>query len=238
MSETHKGSGKENSNQSGNRRHYEESGYGTAPPDGIAQERKDRTNDPVEQPEETQVDGEFHDDHEPSNVDIIEENTRKRRKQKKFIIAFWTFIIAGFLGVVILFTGISLGWFGFMPSFEELENPQTFLASEIISYDNQLLGTYYVENRSKSHYSEISPNMIRALIATEDVRYMEHSGIDIKALFRVMYGAMTGQDKGGGSTITQQLAKNLFPRDYNQSTFELAFRKFKEWVIAVKLEKR
>ena len=78
-----------------------------------------------------------------------------------------------------------MGWFGFMPSFEELENPQTYLASEIISHDNQLLGTYYIENRSKIYYQNISPYLIDALIATEDVRFMEHSGIDVKALGRV-----------------------------------------------------
>lgn len=238
MSENHKDSGKENSNKSGKKSHYEESGYGALPPDAAGQEDTGHAKDIRDRSEEITPEGELNTDAEPSNVDIIEESTRRRRKQKKFILILWAFIFMGFLGIVLLFTGISLGWFGFMPTFEELENPQTYLASEIISYDRELLGTYYVENRSKSRYSEISPNMIKALIATEDIRFMEHSGIDAKALLRVMYGAISGQDKGGGSTITQQLAKNLFPREYNQSTLELAFRKFKEWVIAVKLEKR
>jgi penicillin-binding protein 1A len=131
-----------------------------------------------------------------------------------------------------------MGWFGFMPSFEDLENPQSYLASEVYAVDNQLLGTYYVENRSRVNYSEISPNLINALISTEDVRFQSHSGIDLKALGRVLYGTLTGQDKGGGSTITQQLAKNLFPREDNPSGLQLVFRKFKEWVIAVKLENR
>jgi penicillin-binding protein 1A len=173
--------------------------------------------------------------------DITAGNIDKKtsgRKFNKYLIFFWTLFFLFVSGIGLMFTGISLGWFGFMPSFEELENPQTFLASEIISHDGKLLGTYYVENRSKSHFQEISPKLVQALIATEDVRYMEHSGIDAKALVRVLYGAVTMQDKGGGSTITQQLAKNLFPREYNQNIFQLGFRKFKEWVIAVKLEKR
>lgn len=157
---------------------------------------------------------------------------------RQYIKVFWGIVLAGLLGIILLFLGISLGWFGFMPSFQELEDPQTFLASEIYSHDGEMFGTYYIENRSKSYYGEISPHLVSALVATEDVRFYEHSGIDIKALLRVLYGALTGQDKGGGSTITQQLAKNLFPREYNQSTLKLAFRKFKEWVIAIKLESR
>jgi penicillin-binding protein 1A len=176
--------------------------------------------------------------HPTTGTDSQETDKRKKNKYLKYLILFWAIVVLGFSGVVLMFVGISLSWFGFMPSFEELENPQTFLASEIISHDQKLLGTYYVENRSKAHYQEISPQLIQALIATEDVRYLDHSGIDAKALARVLYGALTMQDKGGGSTITQQLAKNLFPREYNQNIFELAFRKFKEWVIAVKLEKR
>ena len=168
----------------------------------------------------------------------FEEDLKKRRSVRKYVLAFWALVVIIALGVGFMFFGISMGWFGFMPSFEELENPKTFLASEIYSHDDRLLGTYYIENRSKIYYNNISPYLIDALIATEDVRYLDHSGIDVKALGRVLYGALLGQDKGGGSTITQQLAKNLFPREYNQTKLELGFRKFKEWVIAVKLEKR
>ena len=159
-------------------------------------------------------------------------------KLKKYILIFWGLFAAGILTIVFIFFGTAMGWFGFMPSFEDLENPQSYLASEVYAVDNQLLGTYYVENRSRVNYSEISPNLINALISTEDVRFASHSGIDLKALGRVLYGALTGQDKGGGSTITQQLAKNLFPREDNPSGLQLVFRKFKEWVIAVKLENR
>ncbi len=173
-----------------------------------------------------------------SSVDIFEEDLKKHKSIKRWVLAFWAFIVIVAMGVVLMFLGISMGWVGFMPSFEELENPQNFLASEIISHDNNLLGTYYIENRSKIYYQNISSHLIDALIATEDVRFLDHSGIDVKALGRVLYGALSGQHKGGGSTITQQLAKNLFPRDNNQTILELMFRKFKEWVIAVKLEQR
>ncbi|GAB1404855.1 transglycosylase domain-containing protein [Lentimicrobium sp.] len=130
-----------------------------------------------------------------------------------------------------------MGWLGFMPSFEELENPKSNLASEVISADQELLGKYYIENRSNIHYTDLSPHLIEAIIATEDARFNEHSGIDVKALFRVTYGVLTGNHKGGGSTITQQLAKNLFPRGENRNFFQTAFLKLKEWVTAVKLER-
>lgn len=135
-----------------------------------------------------------------------------------------------------LFYGITHEWFGEMPSFEELENPSTNLASEIISADGKLLGTYYIENRSNVRYSELSPHLVNALLAIEDIRFYEHSGIDQRALLRVIFGVMTGTKKGGGSTLTQQLAKNLFPRGENLSTVQLVIRKFQEWVTATKLE--
>ncbi len=139
--------------------------------------------------------------------------------------------------VAMIFISISLGWMGFMPSFEELENPDTNLASEIYSDDGVLMGKYYIENRSNTTYEELSPNLVDALIATEDIRFTKHSGIDIKALMRVAVGIVTGNNKGGGSTITQQLAKNLFPRKVNYNKLNLITIKFKEWVTAVKLER-
>ena len=123
-----------------------------------------------------------------------------------------------------------------MPSFEELENPKTNLATEIISADGKVLGTYYIENRSNVRYAELSHYMPEALISIEDERFTEHSGIDERALFRVAFGVLTGRKKGGGSTITQQLAKNLFPRGENLSTPQLVLRKFQEWITATKLE--
>jgi len=150
---------------------------------------------------------------------------------------FWLAWLGVFVFVILLFSAISLGLLGFMPSFEELENPKSNLASEVISADQELLGKYYIENRSNIHYSDLSPNLVQAIIATEDSRFENHSGIDVKALFRVTFGVLTGSNKGGGSTITQQLAKNLFPRKLNRSFIETVFIKLKEWVTAIKLER-
>ena len=149
----------------------------------------------------------------------------------------WSLFLIFVLSVFLLFYGIVHNWFGEMPTFEELENPETNLATEIISADGKLLGTYYIENRSNVSYADISPDLIHALIAIEDVRFYEHSGIDLRALFRVAKGVATGNsDMGGGSTITQQLAKNLFPRGENLSKSQLVVRKLQEWVTATKLE--
>ncbi len=138
--------------------------------------------------------------------------------------------------IILFFFCVAKGVFGTMPTFEELENPQTNLATEIISCDGKVLGTYYVENRSNVRYAELSPYIPQALISIEDERFTEHSGIDEKALFRVAFGVITGRKKGGGSTITQQLAKNLFPRGENLSKPKLVLRKFQEWITATKLE--
>lgn len=138
--------------------------------------------------------------------------------------------------IILFFFCVAKGVFGTMPTFEELENPQTNLATEIISCDGKMLGTYYVENRSNVRYAELSPYIPQALISIEDERFTEHSGIDEKALFRVAFGVITGRKKGGGSTITQQLAKNLFPRGENLSKPKLVLRKFQEWITATKLE--
>ncbi len=138
--------------------------------------------------------------------------------------------------LVVFFFCVAKGVFGTMPTFEELENPRTNLATEIYSADGKLLGTYFVENRSNVRYAELSHYMPEALISIEDERFTDHSGIDKKALFRVAFGVLTGNKKGGGSTITQQLAKNLFPRDENLSKPKLVLRKFQEWITATKLE--
>lgn len=156
---------------------------------------------------------------------------------KSFAKKFWMYYSIACGVVVLFFFLMAIGAFGSLPSFEDLENPQKFLATEVISEDGEVIGTYYIENRSNVHYNDISPYMYDALIATEDARYEEHSGIDFRAMFRVAFGVVTGQKSGGGSTITQQLAKNLFPRDEGLSTFGLVFRKFKEWITAIKLER-
>ncbi len=161
----------------------------------------------------------------------------KKSKYRKYLIRFWLIFSSIILLVFMLFFSISMGWMGFMPSFEELENPQSNLASEIISADQELLGSYFIENRMNIHFSELSPNLINALVATEDIRFTKHSGIDVRAFARVSYGLLTGKNMGGGSTITQQLAKNLFPRQPNRTFLGMVFIKLKEWVVAVKLER-
>lgn len=165
------------------------------------------------------------------------EEKAKKKIVINYIIKFWMLFAFAVIAVIVFFYGVSNEWFGKMPSFEELENPKSNLASEIYSVDGELLGTYYIENRSNVNYRELSPFLVNALIATEDIRFTEHSGIDGRSLIRVAYGVMTGQaGKGGGSTITQQLAKNLFPRGRKSFTATILF-KFKEWVTAIKLER-
>jgi len=162
---------------------------------------------------------------------------KKEITKSKWIAPFWIVFCCGLLTIAALFTFISLGWVGFMPAFSELENPKTNLATEVYSNDGELLGKYYLENRSPCKYDELPLSLINALKATEDVRFEKHSGIDVRALGRVLTGVITGSSKGGGSTITQQLAKNLFPRDPGAGKFKTAITKFKEWVVATKLER-
>jgi penicillin-binding protein 1A len=151
----------------------------------------------------------------------------------------WAVIVLPILFVFMLFYHISAGNLGFMPSFEELENPNINLATEIYSEDEVLLGTYFRDNRSRTEFSELSPYLVDALVATEDERFYNHSGIDFRGLVRVFVKTILSgnENSGGGSTITQQLAKNLFPRESFNNPFQIAIRKFREWVIAIKLER-
>lgn len=175
------------------------------------------------------------------------QNTKKKGKKKstsrgkskvsKWIKPFWIIYSFFIISIITLFWMISQGWLGFMPSFSDLENPNTNLATEVYSYDGELLGKYYIENRSMVAYHELPKNLTDALLATEDVRFYEHSGVDVRALFRVAFGVITGNRRGGGSTVTQQLAKNLFPRDSDMSKSEIILTKLKEWVVAAKLER-
>jgi penicillin-binding protein 1A len=156
---------------------------------------------------------------------------------KKYVKYIWMIVLAP-VALIFLIVGLTtFGIFGDLPTFEELENPNSSLASEIYSSDSRTLGKYYIQNRVNVHYRDLSPSLVNALKATEDVRFEEHSGIDIKGLMRVFVKTIIlQQDAGGGSTITQQLAKNLFPRE-NMNKLKLIFRKLKEWIIAVKLER-
>lgn len=161
---------------------------------------------------------------------------KSRRLSRKVLAWIWGIFLAIIVGAVLFFAGIEMGLFGKMPTFDELENPKSMLASEIYSADGELLGKYYLENRSNIHFSELSPCLIEALVATEDVRFYEHSGIDVRSLVRAVYGMATGNNKGGASTLSQQLVKNLFPRG-ELSKPQLIIRKFQEWVLAIKLER-
>lgn len=166
------------------------------------------------------------------------------KKRKKIVKWFWFLLLSPFallIGALVL-TGV----FADIPSFGELEDPKNNLATEIISEDGEILTTFHIENRSFVTYQELSPSLVDALIATEDVRFFNHSGIDYRSLARVaVKSIILGQTRsgGGGSTISQQLAKTLFPRDTVSSKipgaklFKLAGSKFKEWITAVKLER-
>jgi penicillin-binding protein 1A len=172
--------------------------------------------------------------------------THLHTKQNKNLKYFWIIILSPITVILLIIILTALGWLGFMPTIEDLQNPSKDLASEIISDNGRILGTYYLEeNRNPVEYKDLSPFLVQALIAREDHRFYKHSGIDGTALFRVVVRTilMRSTGQGGGSTITQQLAKNLFPRDTTQYNWSfarstvVALQKFKEWVIAVKLEK-
>ena len=162
---------------------------------------------------------------------------------RKYIVWFWTLFAVPFVVIILLFFLISRGKLGPMPSFRELENPEYYLAAEVFSEDGVLLGKISIENRTWTEYKDLSPYLVDALIATEDIRYYRHSGIDVRGLGRAIVRTIVlGQNTGGGSTITQQLAKNLYPRDTSKTsafvrTLKLGVTKFKEWQTAVKLER-
>ena len=150
----------------------------------------------------------------------------------------WIVVTSPFLGLFILINLTSIGFFGSLPTFDQLENPKNNLATEIISEDGIVLGKYFFENRSRVKYNEIPKNLINALISTEDVRFREHSGIDGRALLRAIVGAITRKkNSGGASTITQQLSKMLFTKQPSSGT-DRVMQKLKEWIIAAQLERR
>lgn len=160
--------------------------------------------------------------------------------KKVFKIIWILFFTTIFLSIII-FIAISNGWIGYMPPVEELENPNYKFATEVVSDDGKVLGTFSSEknNRVYSSYNDLSPHIINALIATEDVRFVDHSGIDAKALIRaiVKRGILMQKSAGGGSTLSQQLAKQLFTENVASNTLQRLFQKPIEWVIAVKLER-
>ena len=148
---------------------------------------------------------------------------------------FWKIFFYGLGGVMVFFLFASWGLFGSMPSFEDLENPDSNLATEIISSDGVILGKYFEKNRSQLKYSDLPKNLVQALVATEDERFYEHSGIDGRGTLRAIASLGTS---GGASTLTQQLAKQLF---HGEGSKFLPFRivqKIKEWIIAIRLERQ
>ena len=162
---------------------------------------------------------------------------------KKYLIWFWAIFIFPIAVIVTLFILISQEKLGPMPSFGELENPEYYLAAEVYAEDGPLLGKISFENRTWTEYKDLSHYLVDALIATEDIRYNRHSGIDIRSLGRAaILTVILGQNTGGGSTITQQLAKQLYPRDTVRNSsiirrIKLGVSKFKEWQTAIKLER-
>ena len=162
-----------------------------------------------------------------------------KRKAKSGIRKWIKFIWIGFLAVVLgisgLFFAVSQGFVGDMPDVKELENPDIYVASEIYSSDNILLGKFEKEKTKPVTYKQLPPYLVYALQAKEDERFKEHSGIDLKSILRAV---RFGGERGGGSTITQQLAKLLFTGNASQNKIERAFQKLKEWCVAVSLEKR
>ena len=158
--------------------------------------------------------------------------------RKKTIIIIWLIILSPFLTIFSLVNLASFEFFGPLPTFDQLENPSSNLATEIISVDSVVIGKYFFENRTSSSKEDIPENFIDALIATEDIRFRSHSGIDVKSLARAIIGAFFGDGQtGGASTITQQLSKMLFTKT-PASGIERIKQKLKEWVISAKLERR
>ena len=158
---------------------------------------------------------------------------------KKIIRFLWICLGSVVVLCIVAFTAIAQGWIGYMPPVDELENPVSKYASQVVSSDGQLLGTYsYKDNRIFTAYNQLSPALVQALVATEDVRFFDHSGIDIRSLGRAILkrGLLGEANAGGGSTITQQLAKQLYSEQAD-NTIQRLFQKPIEWVIAVKLER-
>ncbi len=168
----------------------------------------------------------------------MKENTRK-----KIVKWFWILVTAPF--ALVLLALLLVGAFARIPSFEELEHPDNKLATQVLSDNGEVLATFHIENRTYVSYDELSPYLVEAAVATEDARFYRHSGIDMKGLARVFFKTILMRDssQGGGSTITQQLAKTLYPRrEVNSrvpgwSKVMMVWTKLKEWITAVKLER-
>ena len=160
-----------------------------------------------------------------------------KNKTKEFVKYnrwFWGITLGGFSFIVLVFLSASWGFLGVLPTFEELENPENNLATEVISSDGKTLGKYAAENRTPIKYKDLPENIVEALVATEDERFYEHSGIDFRGTAR----AVLKPGSGGASTITQQLARMLFTGRKSRNKVKRVLQKVKEWVVATKLERQ
>ena len=163
-------------------------------------------------------------------------STLKEFRSSKYVQWFWRLFLGGIVVLVFVFVLASWGVFGKLPTFEILENPQTDLATEVISADGTTLGKYYYnDNRTPVAYKDLPEHLVNALVATEDERYYKHSGVDAKGTLRALI--FMGR-RGGASTITQQLAKNLFTERASSNILARVIQKVKEWIIATRLEKQ
>jgi penicillin-binding protein 1A len=159
----------------------------------------------------------------------------KQTVPRKYVVWFWMAVLAAPILIALHLMAIGLGLYGSLPSLEELENPKSNQASVILSSDGKLLGSYFAENRSNVKAADLSPHLVNALISTEDERFMSHSGIDIKSILRAV--VLLGS-RGGGSTITQQLSKNLFNTRQGQLKGGKLVEKPAEWILSIRLERR
>mgnify|MGYP001035205325 CR=1 FL=1 len=160
---------------------------------------------------------------------------KEQKRTSRYTKWIWKIFFGGLVFSILVFSLAALGVFGKLPTFEELENPENNLATEVISVDGETLGKYYRENRTPVKFKELPENLIQALVATEDERFYEHSGIDFRGTTRA--AVKLGRD-GGASTITQQLAKMLFTKRASSNIFKRLGQKVKEWVISIRLEKQ
>lgn len=167
---------------------------------------------------------------------VNKKNTLTTEDAKRYTRTFWKLLIGVILLGFLFIFSVGVGLFGKLPTFRDLENPKSNLASEVIADDGVVLGTYFVQNRSNVRYNELSPNLVQALIATEDKRFYRHSGIDYRRTFTIIFHTLVG-NKQGASTITQQLALNLFSEGRARNTGKRIIQKFQEWITAVRLER-
>ena len=162
----------------------------------------------------------------------MKDTTRKRIIKIWWLLVVTPFVVVGLLLLLVWATAD-------IPTLEELESPDSKLATQVIAEEGEILTTYHIENRTFVSYDELSPSLVQAAVATEDKRFYKHSGIDMESLARVLFKTLLSRDssQGGGSTITQQLAKTLYPRKEGVGKIGMVWIKLKEWITAVKIER-